>query len=173
MDELVEIGNVRKAHGYAGELKLTVFEGHEDDVEAVDFLFIGRSPATALPYEIIGLRGADWICRLEGIGSKEAAAEIRGMPIFLKRSQVSDTPILQAQAASAEFQRFVGFALIDTERGEIGQIRQIDDYSLQTLAKVHGDGREFLIPMTQDFIRGVDFVKKIVFMELPDGLLEL
>ncbi len=173
MKDLVEIGQIRKSHGYAGEVKLLVYEGHEDDVEGVDFLFIGKTAQGALPYEILQLRGADWICRLDGVNSKEEAAQLRGSSIFLERSQVSETPVLQARAASDSYRQLVGFAMIDTERGEIGRIVAVEDYALQTLAKVTHGQAEVLIPLNQDFIKGIDFVQKIAFMELPDGLLDL
>ncbi len=169
----MEIGQVRKCHGYGGEIKLIVHEGHEDDISAVDFLFIGATPSTALPYEVTGLRGADWICSLEGVGTKEAAAELRGRSIFLRRGQVTETPVVQVRDAAQEYRRFLGFALVDTELGEVGQIVGLNDSSLQTLARVSRGEKEVLIPLTNDLIRGVDFVKKIVFMALPEGLLEL
>ena len=171
--DLVEIGQVRKCHGYAGEVKLLVFEGHEEDVEDVEFIFIGSSPKTALPYEVLNLRGADWICTLEGVTSKEAAAKLRGMALYLNRSEVSETPVLRAAAESEKFRQFLGFALIDTEKGEIGQVVDLVDNPLQTLAKVMHNGEEVLVPLVQDFIHGIDFVKKIIFVDLPEGLLEL
>ena len=175
--ELIEVGSVRKTHGYAGEIKLAVQAGFEDDVASASFLFIGVSAATTLPYEVSRLRGADWIVALDGIGSRERAAELRGRPIFLKLSDVTD-PQAQRPTGEAsvyeEYKRFVGYALIDVEQGEIGAIKTIEAYPQQSMATVAADeGGEHLVPLNRDLIRGIDFTKRIVFVQLPDGLLEL
>ena len=167
---------MRKTHGYAGEMKLVVYEDYSGDVERAGFLFVGSSPSAALPYEVVRLRGADWIIALDGVGSREAAASLRGRNVFLKRDDVSTTTLTTSpedDATKSEFDRFLGFAMIDTENGEIGPIRKVEAFPHQSMATVTRGERAILVPMNHDLIKGVDFTKRIVFVQLPEGLVDL
>lgn len=172
----MEVGQVRKTHGYAGEMKLAVEEDYGADLERAAFLFIGSNPASALPYEVKRLRGADWIVTLDGVDSRESAAALRGKALFLRSDDVTDaqperTP--EAIDINEEYRRFIGFAMIDTELGELGAIRTVDAYPQQAMATVQHKDKLHLVPLNQDLIRGVDFTKRIVFVQLPAGLLDL
>ncbi len=173
MEDLIEIGSVRKTHGYAGEVKLVVNEGFGPDIEAAGFLFIGNSPEKALPYELKAIRGADWIVELQELKSKEEAAQLRGKTVYLRADEVSQENLIEMQASPDASQKFVGFAIIDEEIGEIAMIEEVVTYPQQELAKLTYKEQEVLIPLNQALITGVDFTKKIVFMNLPEGLLEL
>lgn len=167
---------MRKTHGYGGEVKLAVTEGYERDVERAAFLFIGTSAAATLPYEIKHLRGADWIVALDGVDSKESAARLRGRTLYLKSEEVSDPQpqqFLDEASINDEYKRFVGFAMIDTQRGELGAIASVEAYPQQSMATVEVEGKPQLIPMNPDLITGIDFTKRIVFVKLPEGLLDL
>ena len=122
---------------------------------------------------MVNMRGSDLICRLEGVDSKEAAALLRGQRLYLKANDVSEDVLTKDNKGEGTFHRFIGYALIDTERGEIGAIGAIDETEYQSLAAVEYQGREIIVPLNHDLIRGVDFTKKIVFVGLPEGLLDL
>lgn len=173
MEILIEVGSIRKTHGYAGEIKLVVHEGFDLDLKKATFLFIGRSPEKALPYELKALRGADWIAQLEGLTSKEEAAALRGQNLYLRQDDVSQEKVVEMKATQDESQKFAGFAIIDEALGEIAMIEEVVSYPQQEIAKVIYNGQEVLIPLNKALITGVDFIKKIVFMNLPEGLLEL
>lgn len=177
-EALRAIGIVRKTHGYEGELKLALDEEFRESLAGVDFLFIGEGPETAIPYRVASKRGADDIVRLDGVDTKEAAEALRGCPVFARAAEVSGggvtpTSLIRDHDAAKAFRRFVGFAVIDEAAGEIGAIVAIEAYPGQTLATVDLEGERRLVPLTADLIRGVDFTKKIVFMNLPEGLLEI
>lgn len=169
---LVAVGSVRKTHGYAGEVKLAVEEGFEELVEGAEFLFIGRSPTAALPYEVIQLRGSDFIVSLAAIENREAAVPLRGQNVYIMRDEDFEAPAPSPDSGGAS-RHLLGFALIDVERGELGAIDDIEEDEHQAVAYIMYKGREVAVPLAKDFIKGVDFTKKIVFVELPEGLLEL
>ena len=173
MEKLIEIGSVRKTHGYAGEIKLALIKGYGPDVKAAKFLFIGRIPAKALPYELESLRGADWIAKIAELTSKEQAAGLRGQNIYLREDEVTYVIEDEMEEETKASQQFVGFTIIDEHLGEVGMIEEVVVYPQQEIAKLTYKGQEALIPLNQALISGVDFIKKIVFMDLPEGLLDL
>lgn len=176
---LSAIGVVRKTHGYDGELKLSLDREYREALSGVEFLFIGEDADTAIPYGLISRRGADDIVRLKGVESKEAAERLRGCSVFARVDEVGSPPTepadspVEDHAAAKAYARFVGFAVIDDAVGEIGAIASVEAFPGQTLANVDYEGRRRLVPLTAELIRGVDFTKKIVFMDLPAGILNL
>ena len=170
---LVEIGSVRKTHGTAGELKLVVHQGFESDLESAEFIFIGESQKSAIPYEVEHLRGADFIIALTGLSNKEDGASLRGKIVYLTADTVTQRQDHDEPTVDTEFNRLVGFAIIDEALGELGMISGILSQPQNTLAQILHNGQEKLVPLNANLIRGVDFTKKIVFMNLPEGLLDL
>lgn len=176
--DLVEVGSVRKTHGYGGELKVAFGEPYAAVAQEAKFLFVGADPEGALPFEVVELRGERDIVRFAGVNSKEAAVELRGHRLYLRAKDVARVPqapeASDRDAATAKaYEKFIGFAVIDDDLGEVGAITTVEAFPGQALANVDYEGRERLVPMSPDLIKGVDFTKKIVFMRLPEGLLEL
>ena len=169
----VEVGSVRKTHGFAGEVKLIVYEGFEDDVEDSDFLFIGAQADRAIPYEILELRGADWIVKLDSVDTKEVAAALRGQHIYLPAQDITSVQHLEQEAQVEHYRRTIGFSMHDLQLGLLGTINDIVSYPQQTLAALDYNEKEVLVPLNQHFVKDIDFNKSVVVVELPEGLLDL
>ena len=176
MARLVEIGHVRKTHGYRGEVKLAVDENVGRDLRTAKFLFLNSQSGEPLPYTIEHVRGSDYIVALGGVVTREDAAPLRGRLAYLRPDDVTQN--VQPSNADhpdppSEYDRFLGYSITEVDRGELGMIEEIVRYPQQQLAKIEYDQREVLVPLNQEFISGVDFTKKIVFVRLPEGLLDL
>jgi 16S rRNA processing protein RimM len=65
----------------------------------------------------------------------------------------------------------LNFAVEDTQLGKIGSIRQVDDYSGNIVLTVEYQGNEILIPFSEDLLDSIDHNRKILVMNLPDGLM--
>lgn len=71
------------------------------------------------------------------------------------------------------FHEILNFKVIDKTKGEIGIFEKIIDMPQQTIAQIkHGD-KEILVPMIPEFIERVDRDEKILYLDLPDGLVDL
>jgi 16S rRNA processing protein RimM len=55
----------------------------------------------------------------------------------------------------------------------IGKITDVIENSSQNLFVVESDSNNYLIPAVDPFISNLDKAKKIIYLELPDGLLDL
>ncbi len=71
------------------------------------------------------------------------------------------------------FHEVIGFTIIDTNFGEVGQIVHINDKAAQPLFEIDREGKEIFIPMIDDFIKKVDRENKTIKVETPEGLIEL
>ena len=58
-------------------------------------------------------------------------------------------------------------------KGDIGVVVDVVENSSQNLFVVEKGKQEFLIPAVDAFIKGIDTNEKIIYLELPEGLLDL
>jgi len=71
------------------------------------------------------------------------------------------------------FHEVIGFKINDKNFGEVGVIKAINDSTAQALFEVDRDGVEILIPMNDEFIVKVDREAKTIWVETPEGLIDL
>ena len=67
----------------------------------------------------------------------------------------------------------VGFTAIDEYEGELGEVIDVQEYPQQIIATVNFKGAEVLFPLNEEIIVGIDVVKEILNVDLPEGLLDI
>ena len=68
----------------------------------------------------------------------------------------------------------VGFEIDDIHHGKLGKILDVDPSTINTLFIIERQGAEnLLIPAHEEFILGIDQEKRLITVELPEGLLNL
>ena len=68
------------------------------------------------------------------------------------------------------------FSLLDANNDNrlIGTVKSVDYSTVNTLFNVETpDGKEIMIPASEDFIIDVDTERHIILVDLPEGLLDL
>ena len=65
---------------------------------------------------------------------------------------------------------FIGFSVVDKVAGNLGTIEEIDDKTINTLFLVKNDDEDLIIPATEDFVEKIDAKKRILYLNLPEGL---
>ena len=71
------------------------------------------------------------------------------------------------------YHEIIGFKVTDTLFGEVGIITSVNDSTAQALFEIDRNGKEILIPINDQFILKVDRSKKIIHLDVPEGLIEL
>ncbi|MCL6267119.1 ribosome maturation factor RimM [Flagellimonas myxillae] len=71
------------------------------------------------------------------------------------------------------FHEVIGFTLMDETHGNIGTIKAINDSASQELFEAEKDGKELLIPISDDIISKVDREAKTIHVKTPEGLVDL
>lgn len=62
---------------------------------------------------------------------------------------------------------------MDEVHGDVGEIRGVNDQAAQPLFMADKDGKEVLIPVSDDFILQVDRPKRSIHIRTPEGLIDL
>lgn len=62
----------------------------------------------------------------------------------------------------------------DSAHGDLGKVTDVDMSTVNTLFVVERpDGEELLVPAQEEFIKGIDQERKLIVVDLPEGLLNL
>lgn len=170
MDKYIAIGRVSKTHGVDGALKLKIKDRYWDDFVEAEVLFV-ESAGKVVPYFIEEFRGGqDPIVKFEDLDQREAAQALSGKEIFMRESDL----LPENEAPNVEqYERFEAYQVTDQELGNLGKIAEIVESPGQYLAILEYQGREVSIPLNPVFIQSVDHAAKTVFVDLPEGLLDL
>ncbi|HLP05935.1 MAG TPA: ribosome maturation factor RimM [Paludibacter sp.] len=163
------IGQVTKPHGIHGEMSFS-FTSDVFDREEVSF-FVFEMQGILVPFflEKYRLKGsASGLLKLEGVDTEEQAREFVGLTIYLP-----DSYLEKVDDAEIELDYFAGFTLIDKEKGELGVVSEVDQTTDNVLFVIPTADDELLIPAGEEYIEEIDHEKKIIYVNLPEGLLDL
>ena len=168
-NEIFPIGQITRTHGLKGELSFTTNSTILDDVE-VPFIIL-EPEGLLVPFYLENVRMKNettGLLKLERVNSDEQAREFVGHTIYLPNMFLDEM-----ENDEFETDYFVGFEIIDEEKGSIGKVLAVDQSTANALFVVQTDSDEVLIPIADEYMIDIDHEKKVIRLKLPEGLLEL
>lgn len=171
-EDIVEIGKFQKTHALKGELNALLdvdgdfaSDGNPIIVE-IDGIFVPFYAESVRP------KGAEsYLMKLQDVDSHEKAQLFVNKSIYALRANLVDyfdDPDLEV------VDDFVGYKIVDSDLGEIGEIIEIDDSTANVLFIVETpDEKTIYIPVAEEFINAVDDDNQIIGTSLPEGLVDL
>jgi len=167
--DIIKVGSTQKPYGIRGEVVILFSreEYGEADSEYY-FLMIDGIPVPFFIEEFTFTTNLSARVKFEDVEDEKDASKYVNLDVYLPRNILSEE---NAEAVDS-WHLFVGYDVVD-QRGEIlGTISNVDDSTLNVLFVLLKDEEELLIPATEDFITAIDQDKKIIEMNLPEGLLD-
>ncbi|MFT0341436.1 ribosome maturation factor RimM [Bacteroides thetaiotaomicron] len=169
-EEVYKIGLFNKPHGIHGELQFTFTDDIFDRVDC-DYL-ICLLDGIFVPFFIEEYRfrsDSTALVKLEGIDTAERARMFTNVEVYFPVKHAEE-----AEDGELSWNFFVGFRMEDVRHGELGEVVEVDTTTVNTLFVVEQeDGEELLVPAQEEFIVEINQEKKLITVELPEGLLNL
>jgi 16S rRNA processing protein RimM len=169
-EEVYKIGLFNKPHGIHGELQFTFTDDIFDRVDC-DYL-ICLLDGIFVPFFIEEYRfrsDSTALVKLEGIETAERARMFTNVEVYFPVKHAEE-----AEDGELSWNFFVGFRMEDVRHGELGEVVEVDTTTVNTLFVVEQeDGEELLVPAQEEFIVEINQEKKLITVELPEGLLNL
>ena len=169
-DELKKIGRFNKPYGVHGEISWTLTDGAFDRgdshyiVSLVDGIFV--------PFFIEEYRfknDSTALVKLCDVNNEVEAAAFTLLDVYYPKRYYTEP---DDTATPGDY--FIGFAVVDGEKGALGTIVAIEDATANILFVVATpEGDELLIPAQEAFVDSIDEQERIIHMNLPEGLLDL
>jgi 16S rRNA processing protein RimM len=163
------LGRITKVSGYEGALTVKLerlFSGELPHMESV-FLEIEGRP---VPFFISDSEysGADILrLKFDGYNSSDKVIEFVGCRVFLTTS----TPAVNR---IKEMKSLIGYTVLTSDRVALGKVDEVIENPGQWLLNViSASHKTILIPLHEDLIVKIDNRKKLLIMEIPEGLTEI
>lgn len=171
-DELFAAGRYNKPHGIHGELSLSLVDEYDLEVgqcvvSEIDGLFV--------PFFISSVRPktADTVLvRVDGITDENEAMMLANKTMYLLRGDYAADG--DSEAHGIFLDDLNDAEVYDRQWGYIGRVSGYDDRTENILLLVsRPDGDTVALPMVEEFVDNYDSIARQLYMNLPEGILEL
>lgn len=163
------LGKITKLSGYEGVVLIKLDKYFSEDILKLESVFLeieGRPVPFFVTYVEYG--GADSLkLSFDGYESEDKVKEFVGCRVFLTSGM--DFGLQQEETDIIE-----GYQVYVKDDKSIGTVTRITQNSGQWLLSILSPERkELLVPLHEDFIVSIDREKRIIIMDIPDGLTEI
>lgn len=172
-DEIVEIGVYNKPHGINGEISATLM--CDTEIAPKFSCYISSIDGIFVPFFAENIRTKNsqtLLLKLEGMDNDTDLKNLVNKEIYVLKKEY-DTISDEYDCDEAPVDYFVGYIITDCiSNKQIGEIIDIDDSTENVLFIVEDiNGNEHLIPAADELVTKIDFDNKLLFMNIPDGLI--
>lgn len=165
-EDVYKIGVLGKPHGVRGEIAFSFTDDVWDRVES-DYLLCDID-GILVPFflEEYRFRGDfEALVKFQDLDSMEEVRQMSGCQVFFPHELTPE----DNGDDEYTWRSFTGYSVEDSRFGHLGEVDYVDDSTQNILFHIG----ERLIPAAEELIDDVDHRKRLLYMTLPDGLLEL
>ncbi|HRD57104.1 MAG TPA: 16S rRNA processing protein RimM [Ferruginibacter sp.] len=169
MSQYFKIGKFAASHGLDGTLVLLHSLGKKTALNGLETLFIQESKDNFMPYfiETTSVKNdAEVYVKLEGINNKELARKYSPKEVWITAED------FEKFAAKSSPISMLGYDLIDGNIN-LGEIIEVLEQPHQILCTILYKGNEALVPVHEANLIKMDQKNKKVYVEVPEGLLDI
>jgi 16S rRNA processing protein RimM len=169
MSQYFKIGKLAASHGLDGTLVLVHNLGKKTALKDLETLFIQENKDSFMPYFIESTsikNDTEVYIKVEGVNNKEIARKLTPKEVWITATD------FEKYAAKSSPISMLGYDLIDGSNN-LGEIIEVLEQPHQILCTILYKGNEALIPVHEGNLIKMDQKKKQLFVEIPEGLLEI
>lgn len=164
------LGKIVKKYSFKGELLAKLDTDEPELYENLDAIFIDlRGNLVPFFLESSQLHKTELLrLNFEDVDNEADAEALLKCDLYLPLKLLP-----QLEGNKFYFHEVIGFTIKDTNFGEVGIIKGINDTTAQALFEIDRSGVEILIPMNDKFIVEVNRKTKTILVNTPEGLIDL
>jgi 16S rRNA processing protein RimM len=165
-------GQLIKAHGFKGEIQVELYLEDPEVLENMESVFVEINQKL-VPFFIEEIRIADKraIIKFEDVDSEEDVKSILRRYIFIPAAEEEGED--DEREGDLSYSALIGFKVVDARSGELGMIEDYIEKAGQDLLVMKYHEKQIYIPIDLSIILKIQPKKKVVQVNLPEGLLEL
>ncbi|MDO6490089.1 MULTISPECIES: ribosome maturation factor RimM [unclassified Cellulophaga] len=164
------LGKIVSKYSFKGEVLIKVDADEPDLYENMESVFISLGN-NLVPFFIDKCRlhkSSLLRIRFEEVLNESDADRIMGSKLYLPL-----TMLPKLTGNKFYFHEVIGFTLLDSVHGDIGEITSVNDTTSQALFEVQKGDKQLLIPINDEIITNVDRENKTIAITTPEGLVDL
>jgi 16S rRNA processing protein RimM len=166
---MLRIGKIVATHGVNGSLILTHVIGSSDWMKKDQVLLVEMQKGSMIPFFVTKFKPnnpKEYIIDVEEINKIDVAKKLVSKQVYVDESvlarYIKKSPLL-----------WIGFELVDSQKGRLGTIEDVLQTGNQWLAKFTYQNKEVLVPLVDQTVDALDTKDKKIHVTLPEGLLEV
>ena len=169
IDSCFQLGYITKPHGLNGDVSIVIDADYPEAYRNLESVFIEQDKQL-VPFFVskINISGTKAILALEESNSVESAKQLKGASLYLP---LSFLPELESD--QFYFHEIIGFEVVDKAIGNIGKVTTVYDVGPQDILAFDHNGHEVLLPINDDTVLSLEREKRLLHVEIPNGLLEI
>lgn len=170
INECFYVGKIVKKYSFKGELLIKLDTDEPEQFENLESVLINlRGNLVPFFIESSQLHKSELLrVKFEEVDTEDDADSLMKSELYLP---LSFLPELEED--KFYYHEIIGFKVEDKNFGNVGIISSVNDSTAQALFEIDRNGTEILIPMNDEFIIKVDKSNKTIFVETPEGLIDL
>ena len=167
-EKWIPVGRILRERGRIGEVTAEIYSSQPDRAEKLKNVVL-RLGGRRRPSEVerVWFHNGRPVLKFVGIDSISDAEIWRGADVLVPESE-------RARPQPGEYSHADLIGCEVYAHAAVGTVRGIEDYGAQTLLRVEkAGGGEMLIPFVRAICKDIDVARKIIRVELPEGLTDL
>lgn len=169
IDSCYQLGYVIKPHGLQGDVNVYIDADDPKAYKSLESVFI-RKGNQLIPFFVskINISGNKALLSLEESNDIESANSLKGAELYLPLDVLPNLEDNQFY-----YHEIIGYKVKDDTRGDIGKVISIMSAGPQDIMTIAFESKEVLVPVNNETVYKVDKKNEVVYVNLPDGLLEI
>ncbi len=164
--EKILIGKIVNAVGLKGEIKVYCYTDRKEQFETLGSVWLEEESCAI---ERVRYQGNVVILKIRGIDDRNAAEKQKGKGVFIEESDLAELP-----EDTYYIRDLLGAEVRLEDESLIGTLSDVVQNSAQDLYEIRQeDGRKVLLPVVKEFVLKIQPEEGVIYVKLPDGLLEL
>lgn len=170
----IKVGKIVKTHGLSG---MVVVNTESDLLEKYSdeplFLLLEGAPVPFFIEEdgLSQRNHTSYLMKLEFVDSQEEADRLIGQELLMDLADLSEEE--DSDLVDSDATVLLGFKAIDQNTQTEGKVIDVVDYSGNVVVTVDIFSKEILIPLSEQYMVGVDFDTQELYLNIPQELIEL
>ncbi len=169
-DSCYLLGYIVRTHGTSGNVVMFLDVDYPEDYEELDSVYV-EIKGELVPYFISKFnlqKQSNAIVTFEDVDTIEKAQALVGSSLYLSLDDLQEL-------GEEEFyyHEIKGFTVVDARDGVLGIVKEVYALNGQDLIAMEYKGVEVLIPTSEEIVAKADKEKKELYVNLPEGLLEV
>ena len=164
------LGTISKSRGADGSIVLKLDDKISERFYEMESVFL-EIEGLLVPFFINVAEPFDQnniLLNLDSVTTKNQCKDLIGCKVYTELSDV-----IIPDKNKSRYSCLKGFTLWDHKYGTVGKITEILFYPNNPVLQVKQDQKEIIVPLHEDLIIAIDSQKKMVKINLPEGLLDL
>lgn len=162
---MIKIGEVVNVVGLRGELKIYPYSENKERFETLKKVYFNDNQVIV---ENVRYKDNLVILKIQGVDDRTSAEACKGIEVFMSDEDLEVLPV-----GTYYIKDILGFLVEDSKHGTIGTLKDVRDNGAQNLFIIETNtGGELLVPAVEQFFTGVDLDRKVVLVDLIEGMYE-